>query len=89
MFANVRLDADRTAVGLPPFPKPGPPMGMPDAERTQEILKDDRVQASLKRGDGGTVRAAADAPEDTEQVGSERAEASLAEALVEKEVVKA
>ena len=43
-----------------------------------------RLQASLKRGDGGTVRAAADAPEDTEQVGSERAEASLAEALVEK-----
>jgi hypothetical protein len=36
------------------------------------------------------VRAAADAPEDTEQLGPERAEASLAEAKsVEKEVVKA
>jgi hypothetical protein len=57
MLAGVRVDTDRAAVGLSPFPKPGPPLGMPDAETTKEILKDDRVQASLKRGDGGTVRA--------------------------------
>jgi len=76
MFTTLAVDTDRSLIGIRPFPAPGPPKGMPDENRKQEILKDERVVASMKRGDGGRVRSEEEAPDGTSEANDDLAAAT-------------
>ena len=49
-------DAQRTRLGLEPFPAPVPPPAPVTEERKKEILADARVVSSVEAGRGGRVR---------------------------------